>query len=1007
MTTSAQLLGTGIASARALRRQVLDALGAEPNWRFGSDDDRSIVWLAGPLATDLVAEESDPATPGLGVFHAVTTVAEVHDLELARAMVADLNLYTTVNRWSLLGDPGPGGEIAEVEFDDGTTRLVGVAPSGEPGEASEPVMLVVGATFVVGDPAIDLPLRAVVLCIAEQIAKATALATNDFAANFGREWFVSGNGGIRSGDEWNPVVYHYDSSVTPHAEDGVSPMLAAAEEAFRREREVQFQTAPAAWFGSVEGDGFTFEVPYGPGPFPDGVIGVIKPEDRSRVTQTSLVQVFPVTNPHAGSALLVTMRVPVDNDEAPPFWTAHGLNSQPRTRRVSEAGVTRGDALLGFAYGMGAWIEHEGEVKYALCVPAAWQHLLDEGDLTVFFQRVFADLARLSWSARYVLEPLTYLSAQASGPDRVVLGLAAGAEARGAHFGELGTGTDPGASVLGFAWDNLVGRDTQWAAWFSDEVGFRFAMGPANVDFTVKPCACHDDAGVVVLIESVLCRDTDEMRQRLGVLQRSGLPFAVVAEDGNLIGRCPLHTHSDTASMSEGWSVPVAVALAQIAETFGAPQSRGVDLVMPDGSIRQDRDGMLELWNSQDDWIAKNRAWDRPIGLLHAQVRTFDPGFDADWDGETLTVRRIATTAFENEATQYVSYRTSVRFVDHPQYFRTLVITTALECIDSALDPFAVNGLASGRSSTLFGGFHPSDGGLALTTIYPLAFDRSSDYSGEVSYVGTALQHHDSLIRATVQQVDGVTVEEVDAEHVQAGIRNLVTTYQELAQASTDIDWEATLTEGTVAVTWTRPWPYGGMPRLSRQAADASEPTVTGSTIVAIDDDPFGLRLIHTVLALSARPNMDLQPDQGLLAESSLFPSSPEINWALNMAINDGDLLVTDDGSLMIPDIDGVAVARLEVDPAAKHEAWGHVLNVEAWLLDDERSALGETAAPVDLSIGDWTRESKDGGDGATWVYRVCLPPFLLGCLVRPQMMRELRAVVHSVSVHAKAKGGP
>ncbi len=189
--------------------------------------------------------------------------------------------------------------------------------------------------------------------------------------------------------------------------------------------------------------------------------------------------------------------------------------------------------------------------------------------------------------------------------------------------------------------------------------------------------------------------------------------------------------------------------------------------------------------------------------------------------------------------------------------------------------------------------------------------------------------------------------------------------------------------------------------RLSRRTADASEPTVTGSTVVAIDEDPFALRLIHTLLALSARPDVDLQPDQGLLAESSLFPSSPEINWALNMAINDGDLLVTDDGSLMIPDIDGTAVARLEIDPAAKHEAWGHVLNVEAWLLDPERNSLGGTAAPVDLSIGDWTRESKDD-NAATWVYRVCLPPFLLGCLVRAESARELLEVVRSVVAHAK-----
>ena len=299
---SSSLFSTGLSKATGLRTRLLEALDAEPEWTVGTEDSTDIVWLAGPIPTFLSVQPGGALTPGLAVLTVRTRCAWVEDLEQARRTVGDLNLHTTVNRWVLLGDPGPK-DWFDSQVDDQTPewmdtelrrrRLVCSLPAPD-----SPVSVEVAVSFVVGDESTDVPFEAVLLAVSEQIAKATALVSNYFTEGWGEAAVAEINDRERVGGEWNSVVNHYDNRVTPLASSDTAPLLLALNEAFDAERAAQFENAAAAWYGGGDESGFTCEVPYGPGPFEEGVIGMSDPRGVSVTDEnrTSLVEASRMNN---------------------------------------------------------------------------------------------------------------------------------------------------------------------------------------------------------------------------------------------------------------------------------------------------------------------------------------------------------------------------------------------------------------------------------------------------------------------------------------------------------------------------------------------------------------------------------------------------------------------------------------------------------------------------------------------------------------------------------------
>src|ERR1700761_9467012 len=87
------LFGGGRVAAIALRRGVLERLGAEPEWTDGDHDDNVICWTAGPGTTFFGVGDGPDGAPDLGVLRVFTPVATVGDMEEALEWCGALNTW--------------------------------------------------------------------------------------------------------------------------------------------------------------------------------------------------------------------------------------------------------------------------------------------------------------------------------------------------------------------------------------------------------------------------------------------------------------------------------------------------------------------------------------------------------------------------------------------------------------------------------------------------------------------------------------------------------------------------------------------------------------------------------------------------------------------------------------------------------------------------------------------------------------------------------------------------
>ena len=197
--------------------------------------------------------------------------------------------HTTLNRWALVSDPGPdgwapvGASDVDDEARDWWRALIHETPLEVP-------VVTCGAVFVVGDPAVQLPFGAMILTVREQIAKVTALVTNEVWAGWAEPVIGHVQGGrsrVESSDDWHEVVRHFDRRVTPHQDLDPEPLRRGLVEAFDAHTAAQFDDGQAYWVGSGDASRFTCEVPYGPGPYHDGAVYLANPSREPDVVELS------------------------------------------------------------------------------------------------------------------------------------------------------------------------------------------------------------------------------------------------------------------------------------------------------------------------------------------------------------------------------------------------------------------------------------------------------------------------------------------------------------------------------------------------------------------------------------------------------------------------------------------------------------------------------------------------------------------------------------------------
>lgn len=995
LMSSVDRFSTGLQRARQVRRQLLESFDAEDEWLWGNDWDPTVMWAPGPLGTRFMVEPVSDSVPGLGIVHVFTICATAFDVDAARATVTDLNFHTTFERWSVLNDPGL--DLTSAVATDDPYRL----PLSPRHDEDAPISVASGVSFVVGDPDVELPFNAMRAIVAGAIAKATAVATNGFADPWGQVDVVHDESGtMRPGEDWNRIVYFFDDEITPQRDASAGALADALVQAFELERELQFRTCPAAWFGSGDRTGFTCEVPYGPGPFPLGVIGMnaMAPHLAGPENATSLVRGLLQANPYVGNGLVVAVTTGGSgpSNDVPAELLPALLNAQNRLRKD--------EASPGFAHAVGAWVSQMG-ITHVTFIPAAWRNLLDWDELVQFFRVMLANAARLSWGSRQVMEPYRDRPLSDITTPSLPNGLAAGAQARGSHFGEPGAGQDPGAVALGFVWDNLVGPDDEYAVEFNDIDGFRFWMGPAVVDVTSHPCECTDEQGSVLVIESDLGKDTPVLRDLLGEILDDSHPFGIAADNGRLIAVAQIHVHDDTVSFGSRWAVPLATAIAMLADRLPPASERGVDLAMPDGTVRPGRDGMLGspgelgLWDPLAEWIAEGRAQSQEVGLLHALTLTANPGFRVAADDGGLVVSRTYSYR-TNEDDDWVALVLDTRntYVDHPQYGRSLLITTDVPT--TSADAFDATNAFRREGFTLLGGFTAIGVGVRLTTLYPLALDRSWTHTGQVSFAGTALEHHRAVVHRSLWWVQGATARTADAADVAGGLTDLIGTYRSMGNAPESLDVAAAPWHDEVAVQWMRPWPYSGLdasPRLCSDLTINDEGWLGGQIVVdPASIDPWPLRVVHAVLALSAPPDPSRLEVGSLLTELAFLPGPETVASFYRRAEHIFDVIEDEDGDFLIQDEEGEPIAQLIFRLRDDHQGWGTSLDVVARMLVP--AALeGDPRAIHPTVIGAWS-EFDDALE-----YHISLPPLLFACLETSQPRHEAVMCVAPAIAHARA----
>lgn len=939
------IFGTGLHRARQVRDWLLEELEAEPEWVFGDGD--SLLWVSSPIGTYFRAEAAGDETPGLGIVHVHTRLAYVEDLDGARFAVQDLNRFTTTSRWSVVGDEGPPGwrspnaervESLDLPYppppDAETFYRGAIAP---PAADEEAASVDAGVSFVVGDPDLELPLPALALIVREQIAKAVALVTNGFADGWGSPAIlVDENDEMRS--TWSDVVHHYDEHVTPSSERAEPRLLASLTRAFERQRQRQFETAPAAWYGSGDGDSFICEMPYGPGPFPMGVIGMrsAHPHLSSDENETTLFRGFAVPNPHVGKGLLLTLRLPVDYHREPAWWQADLLNAQTRITALGWSAA--------YAHGVGAWCVNEGSPAWSCFLPTYWAEQLDDDELTNLLARLLDNAARLSWGARRVLErDVDLQEASVSGHLPAPCGAAAGEHARGPEFGELPYGVDAGARVQGRVWETLVGGDDAWAA--AVPGGFAFWTSRFPVSVTRSSCGCADPGSLVQISTVLAAEPTFPQIEAALVGHEVACGGAVVVEDGHVLLRTALHAHDDLLHWMLDWAPALAVAQVRAAEALG---DLAVGTPHPELGWRTDRDQFLELLDPGESWLVPPGEPASTAALALAPVLLHDLPLGAAWDDDAAVLTwLLESDGFSGGAlhTRYSRHESALA-VSVLRAQTDLVLPAGIDHVAWCLEQN--HALTDGRfgSVTVIGGWLPTGSGTAsFRTEVPLALDRSTSVSAHASWVATCLSHHVLAVRWTVAQNAVIDLHQFTAHEMETEVRSWLGFYARALVFPESLTLIATATAEGLVLECRRPVgaETAGTARLATTCLNDQGAEAVTHLSASIHEVQPALRLLHASLLGLARLDGPFGRELRPLWDFGTVPSPSAIAYALTDLIEQGHVLASEDlaeGEYELPD-----GGLLSIAPSV-HPAWGDVLQI------DVRPATA--AEPGTAGLGDW-----------------------------------------------------
>lgn len=987
------LFGRGVPAADELRMRLFDALGVEPDLLISTDEDDVVVsivhWVSGPCATSFMVRPTTPETPGLGVLEVMTVLGVVRDLESARANVDLLNLHTTLNRWTIVGDPGPDGWAAAgggLVDDDDTRAIMSNLVHGNPMPTPHVVCAV---SFVVGHAALELPFGAVELTVREQIAKVTALMSSGLPDVWG-ETFIGHmpDGRTRTGaDDWHEVVYHFDARVAPHRDVDATPLMGALVDAFNAHVSEQTSSGGAFWLGSADTSGFTCEVPYGPGPYPGGAVWSANPagERGGDATATSLVQAFIVPNPQIGNGLLMTMRLP---HPPPPEhrtvgWTAALLNEQ--------ALLTAPGASTGTAHGVGAWVEQDGQPTYRCFVPAAWLVDPDGPEPRPLLLVLLANLARLSWAARRVLEfDPSVVEAVAHDRHPPGSGLTAGSTARGPVFGEPGLGTDPGARLLASAFQHTVGPDADWAQLTHDRRGFVWWPNAFQQTFEAVPCACEAQAGALVSITTPLGTARPDRLDGLARLGAAGHPFAVCLRPDDVVElRSKLHVHDDTFSWLWSWPTAISVAQAITAEELH-DRFDDANRSAPAAAVRPDRDRILEIFDLPS-FRTPPPELAGPRALALAPLRIAQVPFAARWDDGAAVVTWATDGSLPRDAApagRLASTRIARR--TGTAYGPALEVDTRF-AVDTDDDTFAWtlranDALVDRFNGTIVGGF-VFDHGPVYCSFVPLGLEHDADSDHDGAFSGALLAHHSAVVVDAMSRFPELRLDPSSQEtELDACLATLVDFYRRSFELPSLFH---------VEVSDEQPGSCVVRIRRGSTVASADRPALTETSpdqlltelVLEPEHTLAGLHLIHCVLLLGDRPQDEVFDSPPGLGAHRL--RRHELWSVVDHLVDAGVLASSDEGALLVPTNGTTQPVSITADRS------GGGLVIQCELAGSSVSDLRDDRSGR-VRIGTWF--DVDG----TATYRVTLPA--LAFVVNDPSIRRsvlalaLRAVASEVT---------
>lgn len=956
------LFSTGCLRAKELRRGILDAFGAEPDWMGGSDSDEVIAWTAGPVTTLFIAEDVHPSVPGLGMLTILSFVLTADSAARARDYVEASNRYATLSRWVAL----PSNEIQ------------------------------LRCSFVVGDPQVEIPFRAMLLTVGQHMSD-TAFAALRAADAEGLEVVDPVElGKVRPQEDWHSIIYTHSHFVEPHRGASPAPLMESLAVAFNQELELQFAASPAAWYGNADSTSLTCEVPYGPGPYSLGVIGMraMAPHLESSDNETSLIQAFEVDNPDVGKGLMLAMRLWPNVQQERVSELLDGLNSRLRMRSDQQS--------PGSAHGLGAWIYHNDALTLTCLLPSGWAEVLDDEEQVTLLRQLLSNAARLSWDAHGVLDSAEILEERLrlaiQHPEEVtsdpaippgLAGFAAGDRARGPHFGELWVGTDPGAHVLAFLWTNLVGHDDEWGYLLRDASGFTFWTGPSRVEVRSFRCMCAEE-GSLVRLRTQLGVDSDDLRSLLKTLLSEGEPVAVHSHDGHLWATSRLHVHSDNLYWCRHGATLLAIAQALLCERVEGVRG-DVDLATPDdGRIRPDRDQMLNLYRDLPSMPNSKTVHPSGTALIHGSALLLTAPYSLrELDDGHFEMRWLHGSG-DPSGTEAVS--TTYGYLEHPDYGTCLRIRT---CLRTTLEHDAFDLNESDDGGFVLGGIHESSGGVSCTSLYPTLLDQTGKHAGQTIFVGTALMHHTSRVGHLLTTNPGIHADTASGQEVAEGVERLLQTYRAHGGASPQLELLTQYDGDRLSVQWAAPAPAVGghvWPRLVGNTAD--DGSQRGQVVLGIGDATHagvGLRLLNAALALSGRPDYALDPVGYPLVSIAEGLTEADLDRLTEHLVEAGQLWRSSDGEISVADTP--TRFSLELKDGSPLPADEVVIDVEARepsFSDAMRAAIQQHAS---FLVGSWR------GNG----YTLRLPRSVFGQSIWWAKMETLETIVLDVVGAIKA----